>query len=84
MTFDDFRSRMSKHEAQMKALSGEEKVPTGYCVSCSKNFSTVKALENHNKSKKHLVKNIAPSHFKAHDTFFYLLPLRDTKMKPSR
>ena len=38
----------------MKVLSGEEKVPSGYCVSCSKNFSTVMALENHKKSKKHL------------------------------
>lgn len=55
VTLDDFTARMSKHEAQMKAMSGEEKVPTGYCVACTKNFATVKALENHKKSRKHLV-----------------------------
>jgi hypothetical protein len=55
VTFDDFSARMSKHEAQMKSMMGEEKLPTGYCVSCSKNFSTLKALDNHNKSRKHLV-----------------------------
>jgi len=51
----DFANRMVKHEEQRKALNGETKSPTGYCVACSKSFATEKAYENHLKSKKHLV-----------------------------
>ena len=51
---NDFKSRMNKHEEQRKALSGETKSATGYCVACSKSFATEKAYENHLKSKKHL------------------------------
>jgi hypothetical protein len=47
---------MSRHEAQMKSLSGEIKEPTGYCLACSKNFGTLKALDNHKLSKKHQVR----------------------------
>jgi len=50
----DFNNRMLKHEEQRKALSGETKAPTGYCVACSKSFGTEKSYENHLKSKKHL------------------------------
>ena len=56
VTLEDFNGRMAKHEAQVKALSGEMKQPTGYCVSCCKNFGTQKALENHKQSKKHMVR----------------------------
>jgi pre-60S factor REI1 len=55
VTLDDFNGRMAKHEAQMKTINGEIKEPTGYCVACTKNFGTQKALENHNQSKKHIV-----------------------------
>jgi len=55
VTLDDFNGRMAKHEAQMKTINGEIKEPTGYCVACTKNFGTQKALENHKQSKKHMV-----------------------------
>lgn len=54
VTLDDFNGRMAKHEAQMKTINGEIKEPTGYCVACTKNFGTQKALENHKQSKKHM------------------------------
>jgi len=47
----------SKLEKQKQAVSQEKKGPassSGYCVACSKNFSTEKAYVNHVKSKKHL------------------------------
>ncbi len=54
ITEKDFKSKMAKHEEQRKVLNGETKAPTGYCVACSKSFSTEKAYANHLKSKKHL------------------------------
>ena len=48
----EFDSRLAKHVADTAKAKGTNS--NGYCVACSKNFSTEKAFDNHIKSKKHL------------------------------
>ncbi len=53
VTKEDFGVRVRKHEAEVKAMANKHKEPTGYCVCCSKAFTTQKAYGNHLNSKKH-------------------------------
>jgi len=53
VTLESFEEKMKSHAEQMKLLTGEVKEPTGYCPPCRKNFTTMKAYDNHVNSKKH-------------------------------
>lgn len=52
VTKAEFDSRLAKHAADK--VKADATNSSGYCVACSKNFSTEKAFHNHVKSKKHL------------------------------
>ncbi|XP_040580503.1 cytoplasmic 60S subunit biogenesis factor ZNF622-like [Lepeophtheirus salmonis] len=53
VNLSNFDERKKALEKELQELNGENKPPSGYCMTCSKSFATEKAYENHLNSKKH-------------------------------